>query len=453
MEVAPDRVTLSCPVCSTPISAEVWRVVDVGQQPDLKSRLLRGQLNVFTCPSCSRLTAVATPLVYHDPQKELFLMLMPSQLGLSGEEQEKTIGQLTNLVMNSLEAEQRKGYLFQPRTFFSMESLRSEILRAEGITDEMVEDQMQKGQLIRDLLEQLEDETSLKKLVEDNREHLDYEFFLFLSASLDQAREDGEQQVAEQLTTLRNRLQQLVAPSQAPPPEGLADTITREQLIQTLFSHKDDEGFRTLVAAARPVLDYQFYQTLTGQIEAAESQGDGEKAKQLTDLRTRLLDLADQLDQEAREALERAAALLRQIVESEDMEVAAEENVEQIDAAFLTTLEANIIAAEQSGQEEIQEKLKKLKEHVVSLLEARLPPEMRLLNQLLSMPDLDSRRELLQEQAELITDDFPKLLELIVEDLRTQGQEEAAEHLAEMVPEVQALLQTKAQDSTTGQGS
>jgi hypothetical protein len=450
MQVAPDRVTLSCPACSTPISAEVWRVVDVGQQPDLKSRLLRGQLNIVTCPSCAHRTAVATPLVYHDPEKELFLMLMPSQLGLSGEEQEKTIGQLTNLVINSLEAEQRKGYLFQPRTFFSLESLRSEILRAEGITEEMLEDQRQKGQLIQNLLEGLEDETSLKKLVEDNREHLDYEFFLFLSASIDQAREDGEQQLAEQLATLRNRLQQLVAPSQVPPSEALEGAITVEQLIQTLFSHRDDEDFKTLVAAARPVLDYQFYQALTGQIEAADSQGDSEKARQLTNLRTRLLDLTDQLDKEAREALERAAALLRQIVESENMEAAAEENVERMDAAFLTTLEANIIAAEESGQEETQEKLKKLKEHVVSLLEARLPPEMRLLNQLLSMPDLDSRRALLREQAELITDDFRKLLELIVEDLRTQGQKEAAEHLAEMVPEVQALLQTRAQDSTTG---
>ena len=453
MQVAPDRVTLSCPACSTPVSAEVWRVVDVGQEPDLKLRLLRGQLNVVACPSCSNLTAVAAPLAYHDPEKELFLMLIPSQLGLSGEEQEKAIGQLTNLVMNSLDAEQRKGYLFQPQTFFSMEAMHSVILRAEGITDEMVDDQRQKGQLIRDLLVQLEDEAGFDKLVEDNREHIDYEFFLFLSASMDQAREDGEQQVAEQLATLRGRLQQLVAPSQVSPPEGVEGTITREQLIERLFSHKDDDDFKTLVAAARPFLDYQFYQTLTSQIEAAEGQGDGEKAQQLTDLRTRLLDLADEPDKEAKEALDRAAALLRQIVESENMEAAAEENVEQMDAAFLTTLEANIVAAEQSGRAEILEKLKKLKEHVVSLLEALLPPEMRLLNQLLSTPDLDSRRALLQEQAELISDDFPKLLELIVEDLRAQGQEEAADHLAEMVPEVEALLEAEAPDSTTEKGS
>jgi len=453
MQVAPDRVTLSCPACSTPVSAEVWRVVDVGQEPDLKLRLLRGQLNVVACPSCSNLTAVAAPLVYHDPEKELFLMLIPSQLGLSGEEQEKAIGQLTNLVMNSLDAEQRKGYLFQPQTFFSMEAMHSVILRAEGITDEMVEDQRQKGQLIRDLLVQLEDDAGFDKLVEDNREQLDYEFFLFLSASMDQAREDGEKQVAEQLATLRDRLQQLVAPSQVSPPEGMEGTITREQLIERLFSHKDDEDFKTLVAAARPVLDYQFYQALTSQIEAAEGQSDGEKAQQYTDLRTRLLDLAEELDKEAKEALDRAAALLRQIVESENMEAAAEENLEQMDAAFLTTLEANIVAAEQSGLAEILEKLKKLKEFVVSLLEARLPPEMRLINQLLSTPDLDSRRALLEEQAELISEDFPKVLELIVEDLRAQGQEEAADHLAEMVPEVEALLEAEAPDSTTEKGS
>jgi len=208
-----------------------------------------------------------------------------------------------------------------------------------------------------------------------------------------------------------------------------------------------------VIAVARPVLDYQFFQTLTGQIETAESQGEQEKAQELTDLRTRILDLVDELDRETREALERATGLLRKIAESEDMEAAAEENVEQIDAAFLTALEANIIAANQAGQQETVETLNKLKEHVVSLLEARLPPEMRLLDQLLTTPDLDDRRALLLEQQDLINEDFLKLLGLIVEDLRVQGQEAAANRLAEMVPEAEALLETKGQDSSTEQGS
>jgi hypothetical protein len=453
MPVGPDRIALNCPACSSPITADVWQVVDVGQHPDLKSRLLRGQLNVVTCPHCSNRTAVATPLAYHDPDWALFFILVPSQLGLSGQEQDKTIGELTNLLMNSLPAEQRKGYLFQPRTFFSMESLASEILRAEGITDEMVQEQQRRAQLLRDLLPQAEDEEAFKKLVEDHKDELDYEFFLFLTASIEQAREDGEESLTAQLSSLRSRLQELVSPARVPPPEGKRGGITREELVEALFSHKDDEDFKTLVAATRPALDYQFFQTLTGQIETAEAQGQKDKAQELTALRTRILDLVDELDTEAREALDRAAALLEKIVSSEDIKAAAQEHVEEIDAAFLTALEANIIAADRSGQQEVSEKLVSLKEHVVALLEERLPPEMRLLNQLLSAPDLDERRKLLQEHKDLLSQDFLELLQLILEDLRSQDQKETAQRLEEIIPEVEAPLQTGDEDTSTTQDS
>ncbi len=449
MRVAPDRISLSCPACSAPTTAEVWRVVDAGQQPDLKRRLLRGQLNVFTCPSCSNLTAMATPLAYHDPAKDLFLILLPTRLGLSGEEQEKTIGDLTNLVMNSLPAEQRRGYLFQPKTFFSMESLRSEILRADGITDEMMQEQKEKGQLVRDLLARMEDEKSFEELLEERRSQLDYEFFLFLTATLDQAREEGDEPVAQQLTALREKLQQAVTPEQVSPSAGLEGAITREELVERLFSRKDSDDFKTLIAIARPVLDYQFFQALTGQIEAAEGQGEQEKAGELTELRARILDLVDELDQETREALDQAAALLRQIVDSDDMGAAAEQKLEQIDAAFLTVLEANILAAERSDQAETLEKLNKLKEHVVSLLEARLPPEMRLLNQLASEEELEKRRTLLQHQAGLVSEDFLKLLKMVAQDLRDQSEEEAAARLEEMIPEAENKLKTQKPEPTT----
>jgi hypothetical protein len=453
MPIAPDRITLSCPACSAPATAEVWRVVDAGQEPDLKRRLLRGQLNVFTCPTCSNLTAVATPLAYHDPAKELFLILLPTQLGLSREEQEKTIGEFTNLVMNSLPAEQRKGYLFQPKTFFSTESLRSEILRADGITDEMMQEQKQKGQLVRDFLGRMEDEKSFEELLQEKRDLLDYEFFLFLTATIDQAREEGDQPVVQQLTALREKLQQAVTPERVSPSAGLEEVTTREELVEKLLSRKDSDDFKTLIAIARPVLDYQFFQALTAQIEAAQGQGDKDRAGELTGLRTRILDLVDELDKETKEALERAASLLRQIVDSDDMQAAAEEKLERIDAAFFTVLEANILAAEQSSQVETLEKLIKLKEHVVSLLEARLPPEMRLLNRLASEEELEKRQTLLQEEADLVTEDFLKLLKLVVEDLRSQSQDGAAQRLAEIIPDAENVLKGQKPERTTDQGS
>ncbi|MDH4208704.1 MAG: CpXC domain-containing protein, partial [Anaerolineae bacterium] len=230
MNVSPTQIRANCPACGALVSAEVRRLIDVGQEPDLKRRLLRGQLNVAVCPNCSARVTVATPLAYHDPQKELLLTLIPGQMGLAATEQDKTIGELTNLVMNSLPAEQRKAYLFQPKTFFSMDSLLSEILRADGITDEMMEKQKQRAQLMQDLLSFPDDEAGFGKLVEEKTDSLDYEFFLFLSASIDQARKEGEDDLVRELSGLRDRLSALLSPTGAPPPESLKGALTREEL-------------------------------------------------------------------------------------------------------------------------------------------------------------------------------------------------------------------------------
>jgi hypothetical protein len=446
--ISPQTIAATCPGCGAPISVEVWRIVDVGQNPDLKRQLLRGQVNAITCPQCSRLTAVATPLAYHDPEKQLFLVLLPTELGLSGDDQEKTIGELTNALMDSLPAEQRKGYLFQPKTFFSMQSLSEEILRADGITDQMMQDQMEKSQLLQELLAHVDDDASLKTLVEEKKAQLDYEFFLLLTASIEQARQEGDETLGEHLTALRTKLLELVQPPGASPLKDMPEVLTRDELVEQLLSVEENDQLKTLVAVARPLLDYQFFQTLTGQIEAAEGQGEEERAEELTALRTEILNLVDELDQEAKEALDRAGKLLRQILESEDLKAAAEENLEQIDAAFLTVLEANILAADEAGQAEVADKLKKLKEHVVSLLEARLPPEMRLINQLLSTEGHEERRELLQEHRNVIDDQFLKLIEAIVEDLRSQKQETAAEHLGETVKDVKTILRGDHDPST-----
>jgi len=448
MKISPEKIQIPCPGCGSLIPAEVRRVVDVGQNPDLKGQILRGQLNVTTCPHCGRRTAVMTSLAYHDPDKELFTCVLPSELGLSGEEQDKTVGELTNMLMSSLPAEKRKGYLFRPQTLFSMQSLQEEILRADGVTPEMMQDQTEKSQLIRELLAQREDEAELKALVEEKKGQLDYEFFLLLTASIDEARQEENEVSAEQLTALRTRVLELIGAPERPPSVEIGAGMTRQELIEELLAHKDDDDLKALVVVVRPLLDYQFFQTLTGQIEAAEGKGEGERAEELTELRSRILDLVDELDQEVEEAVARASELLRQILESEDIQAAAEENLEQIDGAFLTSLEVNIVAAREAGQEEMVEKLTGLQEHISSLLEARMPPEVRLLNRLLSAEGLEERQGLLQEQAELVDEQFLQLMRLVVEDLRRQGHEMAADHLGESVGQVEAMLQAGSDDTS-----
>lgn len=450
MKITPERIQITCSRCGSFFPAGVWRIVDVQQEPDLKRQLLRGQLNVGTCANCGHRIAVGTPLAYHDSDKELFLILVPTELNLSGDEQEKAIGELTNMLMASLPAEKRKGYLFQPRTFFSMRSLQEEILRADGVTAEMIEDQMEKSQLIQELLAQMEDEASLKTLLEERKGQLDYEFFLLLTASIEEASQEGNEALSGQLTALRAKLLELTGAPGVPLPEDMEGEMTLDELIQELVAHKDEEDFKALVAVVRPLLDYQFFQALTGQIEAAQGKGEEEQAKELAELRSKILDLVDELDRESKEAIERANTLLRQILDSEDMLAAAEENLEQIDGMALPLLELNIRASREAGQEGMAEKLQTLQEHIVSLLEARMPPEMRLINRLLSAEEAEERQELLQEGAELVDDRFLQLLKLVSQDLRRQGHQKAAEHLEESFKQVEAMLQTGSNDASEG---
>ena len=110
---------------------------------------------------------MTAPILYHDPAHDMALVLMPHDLHLHNNDQQKLIGDLTNALLNSLPPEQRKGYLLNPKIFFTMQSLVNAVLQAEGITPEMIERQQSKVHLIDQLL-RAPDEEALRKLVKEH---------------------------------------------------------------------------------------------------------------------------------------------------------------------------------------------------------------------------------------------------------------------------------------------
>jgi predicted RNA-binding Zn-ribbon protein involved in translation (DUF1610 family) len=74
---------IQCPNCKAPIMASIEQLIDVGQDPGAKARLLSGSINRIKCPSCGFEGQIAAPLVYHDPEKELLLTFMPVELNIS----------------------------------------------------------------------------------------------------------------------------------------------------------------------------------------------------------------------------------------------------------------------------------------------------------------------------------------------------------------------------------
>jgi hypothetical protein len=62
--------------------ADLNQLFDTTADPDAKQRLLSGQFNIAHCQSCGYEGSIATPLIYHDAEKELLLTYFPPELGL-----------------------------------------------------------------------------------------------------------------------------------------------------------------------------------------------------------------------------------------------------------------------------------------------------------------------------------------------------------------------------------
>ena len=94
------RTQMNCPQCQTPILADVQQLFDVGAHPQDKQIFLSGAHNIAQCENCGFQGMLATPIVYHDPEKELLLTFVPAEIGLPRDEQEKLIGGLINQAVN-----------------------------------------------------------------------------------------------------------------------------------------------------------------------------------------------------------------------------------------------------------------------------------------------------------------------------------------------------------------
>ena len=436
MASIPQILPVTCPYCRAKFAAPIQHVVDVGQAPKLKVALLQGRLNVATCPQCGSTGMLNAPFIYHDPERELALCFVPTELGLTATDQQKLIGDLTNAVVNSLPPEKRKGYLLQPKIFFSLQGLLDTILQADGVTKEMIEAQRTRGELIYKLLDAKNDEC-LKQLVEEHDPELDYEFFQTLTAAMETARANGKDDLVQRLLALRTRLLDLTTvgkreAAQRKAIESLGEKVTREDLLQKMIECEDEDQLQAYVVLGRPLMDYTFFLALTEKINAAQAERKSEEAQRLTDLRARILEFQAKYDAEVAAALQRAADLLREILQSQDREATVREHLGEIDDTFFAILSANIAQAEEKGQKEIANDLRRVGDLVMELLQESAPPEIRLINQLMQAEHPEGTKKVLEKNATQVTAELIKVMDFIAENLKRGGHNEAARHLSDI---------------------
>jgi hypothetical protein len=367
-----------CTNCRTQFTAPVEPIVN-GQDPEMKMAFLQGRLNAVQCPQCGTVNLPLVPTIYYDLEKELALALVPTELHLAGAAQDKLIGDLTNSLVNSLPAEQRKFYLFNPKLFLSRESIVKAILEADGITEEMMQAQATRTRLIEELL-QSPDEATLKEKVKTHDAELNYEFFELLTYYMQAAQMEGNRAQVQALLGLRNFLRRWSSQGKKAIAEidkklGLIIVQNQAELLERFQQTENDEELEALVAAGHSLLDYNFFQQLTTRIDEVAKNGDKQTAAHLRDLRSKILDIKAKHEEQSRAALEKASNLLKEIMQSQRPDQVIQQNLEQIDEAFFFILSANIEEAKRQGQNQAAQALQMIGNIALSMLREANPEE------------------------------------------------------------------------------
>ncbi len=422
------KIQTACPRCKQPILADVQLLFDMNSDPTAKQKLLARSTNSARCQACGYEGLISTPIVYHDPEKELLLTYFPTELGLPLNEQEKQIGPLINQVVNALPAEKRKGYLFQPSTMFTYQTLIDRVLEADGITKEMIEAQQKRINLIQRLLTIPNPEDRVT-VIRQEAELVDGETFTLLSTLIQSAAAQGDEANAKLIGQIQSELlhetelgKRLLADSQETQAalkeldQANKEGLTREKLLDILSSVKSETSLATLVSLTRSGLDYQFFQVLSERIDKEQ----GEPKQVLTQLRDKLLELTRQIDAEVKKRLENASNLLESILKDENIQESIEKHAAEIDEFFTQAVQVEFEKAHSENNLERMEKIQK----VVSVLDKMTapPPEVDLIQKLLEAGNGEEQKTILAENKDLVNDQFLQTINAILAEGETRNQ-------------------------------
>ncbi len=430
------KTRINCPNCRQPIVADITQLFDAGQDPRAKQMILSGSFNVARCANCGYQGSLATPIVYHDPEKEYLLTYFPPELGLSVPEQERLVGPMLKQVMDNLPVEKRKGYLLRPQTMLTLQALVERVLEGEGITKEMLDAQQKRLNLLQRLLQVTSDDV-LEHIAKENDNLLDGDFFSILTRLGTSAVSSQDQESARRLNDLQTKLLKITSfgkdmERQSKEVEAamkslqeLGKDITHEKLLDLLLQAPSEIRLNVLVSMVRPGLDYEFFQQLTNRIEQAS----GNERQKLLDLRTKLLGMIQQIDKEIEARTRRSAQLLEEIIKQPDISEATRQNLQSVDDYFIAALNERYEVAKKSGDLDV---LNKINQVAAVLQQAeQAPKELNLIEEMLDLPNEAAMQQALEEHKQEITPEFLDMMGAVIAQMENSGE-----------PEVSARLQT-----------
>ncbi|MGE5462816.1 MAG: CpXC domain-containing protein [Syntrophothermus sp.] len=421
------QTQIACPRCRQMITANVEQLFDVTQDPQAKQRLLGGVSNMARCPYCGYQGRLATPIVYHDNDKELLLTYFPPELGLPLNEQEKVIGPLIKQVMDRLPPEKRKGYLLNPIPNLTYESMVQTILSKDGITPEMLKEQQDRVSLIERLLQASSDDVR-SELIKQNITMFDEQFFALFSRLAQSAAASGQEPVARAMVDLQRKLLEetefgrqlkesvgeLEAATKSLQEAGQG--LTREKLLDLITDAPNEARVRAYVNLARSGLDYEFFQILSNRIDKAT----GEEKTRLESLREKLLDYTNEMDKQMEARYKQAQEFIESLLAQEDIVKAVQDNLDRFSQDSVDVVNQML---RQASEKNDYARMGKLQKMVEVLRQASTPPEVEFIEQLLDTPDDAALEKMLNENSNLINDQFLEALIGLVAQVDQAGEQ------------------------------
>ncbi|CAG0958313.1 hypothetical protein ANAEL_00470 [Anaerolineales bacterium] len=422
------QTQIACPRCRQMIAANVEQLFDVTHDPASKQRLLGGQSNYARCPHCGYEGRLATPVIYHDNEKELLLTFFPPELGLPLNEQEKLIGPLIKQVVDRLPLEKRKGYLFKPTANFTYESMIETILNKDGISSDVIKAQQERVMLIEKLLQMTSPDARLE-LIKQNEKVIDEQFFGLFSRIAQNAMQGGQESLARMMIDLQKQLldetafgrqlKESVGELEAAQKElqAAGRGLTREKLLDLVIAAPNEARIRAYVSMARGGMDYTFFQSLTEKIDKAS----GEEKARLESIREKLLGFVAEVDKQMEARLKQAQEFVESILEQDDVAKATQENLEGFtqDAAEVVNQ-----MLKQASEKNDYARMGKLQKMVQVLQEASAPPpEVAFIEQLLQAPDDAAMEQMLKQSDAMVNQQFLEALSGLVAQMEAQGGE------------------------------
>ena len=78
--------TVLCNNCSGQSSTEIYQYVNACTQPELKEKILSGELFLWTCPKCGAKKLLTYPLLYRDTNQKIIICLSAAPLSVANPE-------------------------------------------------------------------------------------------------------------------------------------------------------------------------------------------------------------------------------------------------------------------------------------------------------------------------------------------------------------------------------